>query len=56
MGDRTEFVIVTVGGSRQAITAFAGDDIERAVYHPEDERDLVEHDDLVAHDEVTTYD
>jgi heme-degrading monooxygenase HmoA len=55
VGDRTEFVIVTVWDSRQAIAAFAGDDIERAVFYPEDERYLVERDDTVTHHQVTTY-
>ena len=55
VGDRTEFVIVTMWDSRQAITAFAGDDIERAVFYPEDDRFLVERDDTVAHYEVTAY-
>jgi heme-degrading monooxygenase HmoA len=55
VGDRTEFVIVTVWDSRRAIAAFAGDDIERAVFYPEDDRFLVERDDTVTHHEVTTY-
>lgn len=55
VGDRTEFVIVTLWDSRQAITAFAGDDIERAVFYPEDDRYLVERDETVTHYDVTTY-
>ena len=55
VGDRTEFVIVTVWDSRRAIAAFAGDDIERAVFYPEDDRFLVERDDTVTHHDVTTY-
>ena len=41
--------------SRRAIAAFAGDDIERAVFYPEDDRFLVERDDTVTHHDVTTY-
>ena len=55
VGDRTELVIVTLWDSRQAITAFAGDDIERAVFYPEDDRYLVERDDTVSHYDVITY-
>ena len=55
VGDRTEFVIVTLWDSRQAIAAFAGDDIERAVFYPEDDRYLVERDDTVSHYDVTAY-
>ena len=56
IGDRTEFVIVTLWDSRQHITAFAGDDIDRAVFYPEDDRYLVERDDTVTHYDVVTYD
>ena len=56
VGDRTEFVIVTLWDSLEAIGAFAGDDIERAVFYPEDDRYLVARDDAVAHYDVTTYD
>lgn len=53
VGDRTEFVTFTLWDSVDAIRAFAGDDIEAAVYYPEDDRYLVERDDRVAHYEVT---
>jgi hypothetical protein len=35
-----------------AIRGFAGDDVERAVYYPEDDRFLVEHEDTVTHWQV----
>ena len=38
-----------------AIRAFAGDDVERAVFFPEDERFLVERDLHVIHYEVAAY-
>jgi heme-degrading monooxygenase HmoA len=51
-GDRTEFLTFSLWESRDSIRAFAGDDIETAVYYPEDERYLVERDDTVRHYEV----
>ena len=53
-GDRTEFVTFTLWDSLDAIRAFAGDDVETAVYYPEDDRYLVERDVTVKHYEVTT--
>jgi heme-degrading monooxygenase HmoA len=51
-GDRAEFVIVSFWESREAIESFAGQDIENAVFYPEDERFLVERDLTVRHYEV----
>jgi heme-degrading monooxygenase HmoA len=51
-GDRTEFIAFTLWDSLDAVRAFAGDDIETAVYYPEDERYLVEREDTVKHYEV----
>ena len=48
-GDRTEIRTLSFWESLDAIRAFAGDDPERAVYYPEDERYLLEHDDVVTH-------
>ena len=50
-------MVATVGipsywDSLDSIRAFAGDDVERAVYYPEDERFLIEHDDVVTHWEI----
>ena len=51
-GDRTEFITYSLWDSLDSIRAFAGDDVERAVYYPEDERFLIEHDDVVTHWEI----
>ena len=55
-GDRTEFVTYSLWDSLEAIRAFAGDDIEAAVYYPEDERFLLEQDDRVKHYEIVAGD
>ena len=55
-GDRTEFVTYSLWDSLDAIRAFAGDDIEAAVYYPEDERFLVEQEDRVKHYEIVAGD
>ena len=49
---RTEVVTLSFWVSREAIRGFAGDDIERAVYYPEDERYLVDREMTVTHFEV----
>jgi heme-degrading monooxygenase HmoA len=51
-GDRAEFVTVSLWESREAIKGFAGQDIETAVFYPEDDRFLVERDLTVRHYEV----
>ena len=51
-GDQAEFVTVSFWESREAIESFAGQDIENAVFYPEDERFLVERDLTVRHYEV----
>jgi len=50
--DRTEFLTFSLWESVDAIRAFAGDDIEAAVYYPEDERFLIERDATVKHYDV----
>jgi heme-degrading monooxygenase HmoA len=50
--DRAEFLLLSLWDSEDAIRRFAGDDIEKAVYYPEDERFLVERDERVSHYEV----
>ena len=55
-GDRTEFVTYSLWDSLDAIRGFAGDDIEAAVYYPEDERFLVEQEDRVKHYEIVAGD
>jgi heme-degrading monooxygenase HmoA len=51
-GDRTEFLTISLWDSREAIVAFAGDDIDRAVFYPEDDRFLVDREETVRHYEV----
>ena len=51
-GDRTEFVLLSFWDRLESITAFAGEDLERAVFYPEDDRFLVERDLRVTHYEV----
>jgi len=51
-GDRAEFVVLSFWDSFDAIRAFAGSDVDRAVFYPEDDRYLVEREDRVAHFDV----
>jgi heme-degrading monooxygenase HmoA len=51
-GDVAEFVVLSLWDSMDAIRRFAGDDPERAVYYPEDERFLLEMTPDVEHWEV----
>ena len=51
-GDRAEFLLLTLWESEAAIRRFAGDDIERAVFYPEDDRYLVARDERVRHYDV----
>ncbi len=48
-GGLTEIVTVSRWETLDAIRGFAGDDIERAVFYPEDDRFLVERDVTVRH-------
>ena len=50
--DRAEFLLISLWDSKEAIKQFAGDDIDKAVFYPEDERFLVERDNHVSHYEV----
>ena len=43
-GDRAEFIPLSLWESEEVIRGFAGEDIERAVFYPEDDRFLVERD------------
>jgi heme-degrading monooxygenase HmoA len=52
VGDRAEFVTLSFWESEAAVKAFAGDDIGRAVYYPEDDRFLIERGPHVDHFEV----
>ena len=53
-GDVTHFTIVTHWESAQAIAAFAGADISRAKYYPEDSNFLLEFEPTVQHSELYT--
>jgi heme-degrading monooxygenase HmoA len=49
---RAEFLLLSLWDSREAIRGFAGDQLDRAVFYPEDDRFLVDRDDHVTHYEV----
>jgi heme-degrading monooxygenase HmoA len=51
-GERTEVITFSLWDSLDAIRGFAGEDVEAAVYYPEDDRYLVERDLTVKHYEV----
>lgn len=51
-GDRADFVLVSLWDSYESIRAFAGDDLEKARYFPEDREFLLEFEPQVAHYEV----
>jgi heme-degrading monooxygenase HmoA len=51
-GGKAEWLLISLWESEEAIRRFAGDDISRAVFYPEDERFLVEKDEHVDHFEV----
>jgi heme-degrading monooxygenase HmoA len=51
-GDRAEFVTMSLWESRAAIEGFAGDDIDIAVFYPQDDQFLIERDLTVRHYEV----
>ena len=49
---RAELLLLTLWDSEEAIRRFAGDDIGRAVFYPEDERYLIEKGEQVSHYDV----
>lgn len=51
--DQTEFVFISLWESMDAIRAFAGDDVERARYYPEDRDFLLALDPAVRHYDVS---
>jgi heme-degrading monooxygenase HmoA len=51
-GEQTEFVTLSLWESREAIEAFAGEDIEAAVLYPEDEKYLLGESTIVHHEVV----
>lgn len=54
VGDRAEFILITLWESEAVIRRFAGADISRAVFYPEDDRFLVERDERVVHYDLVT--
>ncbi len=50
--DATHFITMTTWENLDAIKTFAGDDLERAKYYPEDEGYLLEFEPTVVHYEV----
>jgi heme-degrading monooxygenase HmoA len=52
VGDLSHFITLSMWDDMEAVRAFAGDDPERAVMYPEDEKYLVEHHDTVEHYEI----
>lgn len=51
-GDRTHFLLLTFWDSWDAIRRFAGPEVDRAVYYPEDAEFLLEMEPRVTHYEV----
>ena len=51
-GEITHFITLTFWESLDAIRAFAGDDVEKAKYYPEDAGFLLEYESRVVHYEV----
>jgi heme-degrading monooxygenase HmoA len=49
---RAEFLLISLWDSQDAVRQFAGDDIDQAVFYPEDERFLIRRDEHVNHYEV----
>ena len=54
LGDKTEFRVVSLWDSLEVIHGFAGADIEKAVFYPEDDDYLVERDLTVSHFELAS--
>ena len=52
VGDRSEFLFMSLWESMESVRAFAGPDPERAVFYPEDDEFLVARDESVEHFEV----
>ena len=51
-GERAEFIVLSLWESLGAIKAFAGDDVEQAVFYPEDDDFLVDRETTCVHYEV----
>ena len=55
-GDRGHFLTLSYWDSLEAVRAFAGDEIDRAKYYPEDREYLLEFEPTVQHYEATDAD
>jgi heme-degrading monooxygenase HmoA len=54
LADRAEILTLSFWDSLDAIRKFAGDDVEQAVFYPNDDRYLIDRDLRVAHYEMPT--
>lgn len=52
-GERTEFVTLTFWESMEAVKGFAGEEVDHAVFYPEDDRFLIDRETEARHYEVT---
>ena len=50
--DRADFLVLSLWESEEAVARFAGEEIGRAIYFPEDQRYLVERRDEIDHYEI----
>jgi heme-degrading monooxygenase HmoA len=48
-GERTEFLTISLWDNLESIVGFAGEDIERAVFYPEDDEFLIDRETTVSH-------
>ena len=48
-GERTEFLTVSFWDDHESIVAFAGEDIDQAVFYPEDDAFLIDRETTVKH-------
>jgi heme-degrading monooxygenase HmoA len=55
VGDRSEFLMLSLWDSMEAVVSFAGDEPETAVFYPEDDRFLIDRELTVSHYEVATF-
>lgn len=53
-GDRAEFLLISLWESDEAVRGFAGEDVNRAVFYPEDDRFLIERGEEVVHYELAS--
>lgn len=51
-GDRTEFLTLSFWDSLESVKGFAGDEVERAVFYPEDDKYLLDREMTVSHFEL----